>query len=122
MNRGKKTNVIERVQRAGKTYFIIRDFDALRALFGQLLGEVQRIKSEGDFEGARKLIETYGVNVDLELHREVLTRYEALGVAPYAGFINPEYRLVEQDGKIIDVEIAYPDDFLGQMMGYGEKR
>ena len=83
---------------------------------------VQRIKSEGDFEGARKLIETYGVNVDRRLHREVLTRYEALGVAPYAGFINPEYHLVEQDGKIIDVGITYPDDFLGQMMGYGEKR
>ena len=119
---GKEANVIEKVQRAGKTYFIIRDFDALRVLFGQLLGEVQRIKSEGDFEGARKLIETYGVNVDRRLHREVLTRYEALGVAPYAGFINPEYRLVEQDGKIIDVGITYPDDFLGQMMGYGEKR
>ena len=68
------------------------------------------------------MIETYGVNVDRRLHREVLTRYEALGVAPYAGFINPEYHLVEQDGKIIDVGITYPDDFLAQMMGYGEKR
>ena len=87
-----------------------------------MLGEVQRIKSEGDFEGARKLIETYGVNVDRRLHREVLTRYEALGVAPYAGFINPEYHLVEQDGKIIDVKIEYPTDFLAQMLEYGDNK
>lgn len=110
--------IIEKVQRAGKTYFIIRDFDALRVLFGQLLGEVQRIKSEGDFEGARKLIETYGVNVDRRLHREVLTRYEALGVAPYAGFINPEYRLGRTRWKKLSMsESLIPTNFLGQMMG-----
>lgn len=85
-----------------------------------MLAEVQRIKSEGDYEGARKLVETYGVKVDDRLHREVLRRYEALGVAPYAGFINPEYKPVEKDGKIVDVEISYPEDFLAQMMEYGE--
>lgn len=118
---GKGEQVIERVEKKGKTYFFIRDFQALRRLFGKLLAEVQRIKSEGDFEAARDLIETYGVNVDESLHQEVLNRYAALGVAPYAGFINPEYKPIMQDGKITDVEITYPDDFLEQMMKYGKK-
>lgn len=114
---GKKDGVIERVERDGKTYFIIRDYQALRNLFGKLLGEVQRIKSEGDYEAARNLIETYGVKVERRLHEEVLCRYQALGVAPYAGFLNPEYIPVEQEGKIVDVKITYPSDFLEQMMG-----
>ena len=118
--KGLERNVIEKKQREGKTYFVIRDYEALRQLFGQLLGEVQRIKSEGDYEAARNLIETYGVKVDSQLHREVLLRYEKLGVAPYAGFINPEYIPVEKDGKIVDVKISYPDDFLTQMLKYGE--
>lgn len=113
---GKKDGVIERVERNGKTYFIIRDYQALRNLFGKLLGEVQRIKSEGDYEAARSLIETYGVKVERRLHEEVLCRYQALGVAPYAGFLNPKYIPVEQDGKIVDVKITYPSDFLEQMM------
>lgn len=119
---GKGEQIIERVEREGKTYFFIRDFQALRRLFGKLLAEVQRIKSEGDFEAARDLIETYGVNVDESLHQEVLNRYAALGVAPYAGFINPEYKPIMQGGKITDVEITYPDDFLEQMMKYGESK
>lgn len=118
---GREDGVIERVVRDGKTFFVIHDFEALRGLFGQLLAEVQRIKSEGDYEGARRFIETYGVKVDARLHREVLERYEALGVAPYAGFINPEYMPVMKDGKIVDVEINYPEDFLTQMLEYGEK-
>lgn len=118
---GKEDGVIERVVRDGKTSFVIHDFKALRGLFGQLLAEVQRIKSEGDYEGARRFIETYGVKVDARLHQEVLGRYEALGVAPYAGFINPEYTPVMKDGKIVDVEISYPADFLTQMLEYGEK-
>ncbi len=117
---GLARGVIEKEQREGKTYFVIRDYEALRQLFGQLLGEVQRIKSEGDYETARNLIETYGVKVDPHLHREVLLRYEKLGVAPYAGFINPEYIPVEKDGKMVDVRINYPDDFLNQMLKYGE--
>lgn len=118
---GKKENVIEKTEREGKTYFVIHDFEALRGLFGKLLGEVQRIKSEGDYEAAKALIETYGVEIDRSLHQEVLTRYETLGVAPYAGFINPEYHPLWQDGKIVDVKISYPDDFLEQMMGYGRR-
>lgn len=114
---GKKNGVIERVVKEDKTYFIIRDYQALRRLFGKLLAEVQRIKSEGDYEAGRTLIETYGVKVERRLHEEVLCRYEALGVAPYAGFINPEYIPVEKDGKIVDVKISYPSDFLEQMMG-----
>lgn len=117
---GKKEGVIEKVVREGKTCFVIRDFEALRGLFGSLLAEVQRIKSEGDYEAARELVEKYGVKVDSRLHREVLRRYEALGVPPYAGFINPEYHLKQEGGKIVDVEITYPDDFLTQMLQYGE--
>ncbi len=117
--KGKEANVIERVNREGKTYFTIRDYEALRMLFGRLLVEVQRVKSEGDFEGARDLIENYGVRVDPVLHQEVLERYQKLNVAPYAGFVNPKYRLVEKEGSVVDVEIEYPTDFLTQMLEYG---
>lgn len=119
--KGKEERVIERIEREGKTYFGIRDYTALRGLFARLLAEVQRIKSEGDYGAARDLIENYGVKVDRKLHQEVLARYEALGVAPYAGFINPEYKPVQKDGKIVDIEISYPADFLEQMMKYGEE-
>ena len=119
---GKKEGVIERIVRDGKTYFVVRNYEALRQLFGELLAEVQRIKSEGDYLGARDLVETYGVKVDTNLHSEVLTRYEALGVAPYAGFINPVYQPIEKEGELIDVEITYPADFLQQMLEYGKNR
>lgn len=119
--KGLVDNVIERVTRRGKTYFQIHDFHRLRLLFGELLAEVQRVKSEGDFEGARNLVETYGVCVDTDLHQEVLARYERLHVAPYAGFINPSYRLVERDGRVVDVCVDYPADFLAQMLEYGEQ-
>lgn len=117
---GKAANVIERVVREGKTYFTIRDYAALRQLFGQLLAEIQRVKSEGDFAGARDLIEGYGVRIDPVLHEEVLERYRKLNVAPYAGFVNPEYKLVEKEGVIADVVVEYPADFLAQMLKYGE--
>lgn len=117
---GKAENVIERVVREGKTYFTIRDYAALRELFGRLLAEIQRVKSEGDFAGARDLIEGYGVRIDSVLHEEVLERYRKLNVAPYAGFVNPVYKLVEKEGKITDVVIEYPTDFLAQMLAYGE--
>lgn len=116
---GKSERVIEKVVREGKTYFRINDFEALRLLFGRLLAEVQRIKSEGDYAGAMHLVETYGVKVDRPLHDEVLERFQKLNVPPYAGFINPEYRLVECEGRITDVRIDYPDDFLAQMLDYG---
>lgn len=116
---GKERNVIERVVQENKTYFVIRDYEALRVLFGRLLAEVQRIKSEGDYTKARDLVEKYGVRIDTGLHREVLDRYEKLHIPPYAGFINPEYTLVEEGGKVTDVKIEYPGDFLEQMLAYG---
>lgn len=118
--KGRAQGIIERIGRSGKTYFMIHDYEGLRRLFGELLAEVQRIKSEGDFEASRTLIETYGVKVDSSLHREVLERYRKLGVAPYAGFINPVYKPVMNEGVIVDVEIEYPDDFLSQMLAYGK--
>lgn len=118
--KGRAQGIIERIGRNGKTYFMIHDYEGLRCLFGELLAEVQRIKSEGDFEAARALIETYGVKVDSSLHGEVLERYRKLGVAPYAGFINPVYKPVMNEGAIVDVKIEYPDDFLSQMLDYGK--
>lgn len=118
---GKEAKVIEKIREQGKTYFVIRDYEALRMLFGKLLAEVQRIKSEGDYPAARDLIETYGVKVEEELHREVLERYRKLNVPPYAGFINPVYTLVKAGGEITDVRIHYSDNFLEQMLKYGEE-
>ena len=110
---------VEMIQRDGKTYVQVNDYAALRDLFGQLLAEVQRVKSEGDFQGARQLIETYGVAVDPVLHKEVLARYKALNLAPYKGFINPEY-IVERDadGKITDIQVRYGEAYDHQMLRY----
>jgi dipeptidyl-peptidase-3 len=119
--KGQAENVIEKVVRDGKTYLIVHDFDKLRSLFGQLLAEVQRIKSEGDYAAGKKLIETYGVKVDAELHKEVLARYEKLNLAPYSGFVNPEYELVTKDGVIKDVKLNYVNDFSEQMLKYSEE-
>ncbi len=118
--KGKADNVIERVEKDGKTTFKINDYGKLRELFGQLLREVQRIKSQGDYAAGRALVETYGVKVDRKLHDEVLRRYAALQIAPYAGFINPRLVPVEKDGKIVDVKVEYPDNFVVQMLEYGE--
>lgn len=119
--KGKSENVIERKTRDGKTFFVINDYQKLRELFGQLLGEVQRIKSQGDYEAAKALVETYGVKVDKELHAEVLERNARLNRAPYAGFINPVLKPVrDAAGKITDVTVEYPDDFTQQMLYYGD--
>jgi dipeptidyl-peptidase-3 len=118
---GLEQNVIERVDEDGKTYFVIRDYEALRELFGRLLREIQRIKSQGDFEAGRDLVETYGVQVDPELHAQVLERFEKLGIAPYGGFINPKLVPVMEGDEIVDVEIEYPDDFTEQMLYYGQE-
>jgi len=118
--KGVDDNVIEKKIRDGKTYFVINDYEKLRELFGELLREVQRITSEGDFEAAKNFIENYGVKVDPDLHKEVLARYEKLNVAPYKGFINPKLVPVYEDDKIVDVKIEYPDDFTEQMMYYGK--
>ena len=119
--KGKAANVIEKKIRDGKTYFVVNDFEALRGLFGDLLAEVQRTKSEGDYEAGKALVETYAVNIDPELHKEVKERYAALGLKPYGGFINPEIVPVEIDGKIVDYQIVYNENYLDQMLQYGKK-
>jgi dipeptidyl-peptidase III len=117
---GKEDKVIEEFKKDGKTYFRINDYEKLRTLFGKLLKEIQRIKSEGDYEAGRNLVETYGVKVDRELHKEVLERYSRLNIAPYSGFINPLYTPVEENGEIKDITISYPDDYVKQMLEYSE--
>ncbi|MDR2882778.1 MAG: dipeptidyl peptidase 3 [Alistipes sp.] len=119
--RGRADNVIEKVVEGGKTYVVVNDFEKLRGLIGELLGEVQRIKSEGDFEAGRDFIEKYGVRVDPAIHAEVLERYGALGIAPYGGFVNPRYEPVRDpnSGEITDVRVTYDESYVDQMMRYG---
>ena len=119
--KGAADNVIEKKVRDGKTYFVVNDYVKLRALFAELLAEIQRIKSEGDYAAGKALIETYAVHIDPVLHKEVKERYDALGLKPYGGFINPEIRPVEKNGKVVDYEMVYTDDYLGQMLEYGHK-
>ncbi|TNF42766.1 MAG: dihydrofolate reductase [Bacteroidetes bacterium] len=119
--KGKPDNVIEVVKRDEKTYVRINDYQKLRGLFGEMLKEVQRIKSEGDFSAGKSMIETYGVRIDQALHGEILARYAKLNLAPYSGFVNPVMTPVtDRDGKITDVKIEYCTDYLGQMMEYGK--
>jgi dipeptidyl-peptidase-3 len=119
MERGKTDNVIVATQQNGRTSYDIRDYERLRELFGELLREVQRIKSQGDYPAAQALVENYGVKIDPGLHKEVLERAAKLDIAPYAGFINPElHPVVDAAGEITDIEIVYPDDFAGQMLAY----
>jgi len=120
--KGKAENVVETVKRDDKTYVRINDYMKLRTLFGEMLREVQRIKSEGDFEVGRRMIENYGVKIDQDLHKEILARYEKLNLAPYSGFVNPIMTAVtDAQGNITDVKIEYCSDYLGQMMEYGKK-
>lgn len=116
---GKKDNVVTFVKKKNKTYVQVNDYDKLRTLFGQLLREIQRIKSEGDYNAGKALVETYGVNVDPVLHAEVLERFSKLGIKPYKGFIQPRLVPVMQGGNITDVKVEYPDNFYQQMMEYG---
>jgi dipeptidyl-peptidase-3 len=115
---GLEENVIERVVRDGKTFFVINDYEKLRVIFGRLLQEIQRIKSEGDFEAARDLVENYGTQVDEELHAEVLERYATLDVAPYSGFVNPRIAADDENGVVSNVRVEYPNDFMSQMLEY----
>ncbi len=118
--KGAAENVVEMFKRDGKTYVRINDYAKLRGLFGELLAEMQRIKSEGDYEAGKRIVEAYGIKVDPELHREVLERYAALELAPYGGFVNPQLELkTDAQGKVTDVTVSYPDDFKAQMLGYG---
>ena len=120
--KGAEDKVISRKKRDGKTYFVINDYVKLRALFAELLAEIQRIKSEGDYEAGKNLIETYAVNIDPELHKEVKARYEALNLKPYGGFVNPDIQpVMSEDGQVSDYVPVYTDDYLGQMMLYGKK-
>jgi dipeptidyl-peptidase-3 len=118
---GRENNVIEKVVENGNTYFVINDYDKLRELFGQLLREVQRIKSQGDFEAAKNLIENYGVQADQDMMAEVKKRYEKMNAAPYSGFIQPRLYTVIEGDSIADVHIEYPEDFLEQMLYYGRE-
>ena len=120
--KGAADNVVERIKKDGKTYFNINDYEKLRELFGQLLREIQRIKSEGDYEAGKNLVENYGVIVEQELHKEVLDRVAPLNIAPYRGFVNPVLVPVEdENGEIIDVKIENNQSFVEQMLYYGEK-
>ena len=118
--KGKENNVIEWVENNGKKYIVVNDFDALRTLFGQMLYEVQRIKSEGDYEAGKQLVEQYGVTIEPELHKQVRERYYALGIEPYGGFVNPEYTLVEKDGEVVDVVVSYPANYVEQHLHYSK--
>ena len=117
--KGQKDNVIEKKTRDGKTYFVINDYPALRNLFAELLAEIQRIKSEGDYEAGKNLVETYAVNIDPQLHKEVLERYAKLNLKPYGGFVNPDIVPVVKDGKVVDYTLEYTDSFLAQQLKYG---
>ncbi len=119
--KGKKDNVIEKVTRDGKTYFKINDYNKLRTIFGELLREIQRIKSEGDYKAATALVEGYGVKVDPVLHKEVKERFAKLNIAPYKGFIQPRLVAVMDGDKITDVKVEYPTSFEQQMLGFGRE-
>ena len=118
--KGAKENVIEKKVEGGKTYFVVNDYNKLRVLFGELLKEIQRIKSQGDYKAGHDLIEYYGVKIDPALHTEILERYSKLNIAPYQGFIQPKLVPVMEGDKVIDVKIEYPENFTKQMLEYGK--
>jgi dipeptidyl-peptidase-3 len=118
--KGLEQNVIEVLKKDGKTYCKINEYNLLRQLFGVLLAEVQRIKSEGDYEAGKQLVETYGIKIDAELHKEVKDRFERLKIAPYGGFVNPDFELLKENGEIKDVRLSYPESYTAQMLNYSE--
>jgi dipeptidyl-peptidase-3 len=120
LEKGKADKSIEMVKRDGKTYIVINDYTKVRRHFGELLREIQRIKSEGDYNAGKNLVENYGVKVDPELHKEVLARYEPLHVAPYMGFIQPKLTAVMDGDNITDVKVSYPESFIQQHLEYGK--
>lgn len=117
---GFKKNIIEKKRRDGKTFFVINNHDELREIFGKLLHEVQRIKSEGDFRAAKYLIEKYGVKVDRKLHQEALQRWKSLGIPKFSGFMNPVLQPIKKNGKILDISMHYPENFSDQMLFYAK--
>ena len=119
--KGAADKVVELVKKDGKTYVVVNDYEKLRALFGKLLSEIQRIKSTGDYQGAHDLVENYAVKVDPALHAEVLERYKKLNLAPYKGFVNPKYEaVVDAAGKITDVKVTYDEGYAEQMLRYSK--
>jgi dipeptidyl-peptidase-3 len=118
--KGKKDNVVALIKKDNKTYVQVNDYNKLRELFGQLLREIQRIKSEGDYKAGKALVEGYGVKVDPVLHKEILERYAKLNLKPYKGFIQPKLVPVMNGDEITDVKVEYPDNFFIQMMNYGK--
>ncbi|MBO4805253.1 MAG: dihydrofolate reductase [Paludibacteraceae bacterium] len=122
LEKGAPEKVVELKKRDGKTFVVINDYEKMRNLVGQLLAEIQRIKSEGDFEGAKNLVETYGVKVDEALHKEVKERYAKLKLAPYKGFVNPVYEpVVNAAGEITDIKVRYDEGYIEQMLRYGKE-
>jgi dipeptidyl-peptidase-3 len=119
LEKGKNDGVVELKKKDGKTFVVVNDYVKLRSLFGDLLAEIQRIKSTGDLKAAREIVENYAVKVNPELHKEVLARYEKLNIAPYKGFVNPVYELVKDDaGKISDVKVTYKENYVEQNLRY----
>jgi dipeptidyl-peptidase-3 len=119
LEKSKNDGVVELKKKDGKTFVVVNDYVKLRSLFGDLLAEIQRIKSTGDLKAAREIVENYAVKVNPELHKEVLARYEKLNIAPYKGFVNPVYELVKDDaGKISDVKVTYKENYVEQNLRY----
>ena len=117
--KGAADKVVELVKKDGKTYVVINDYEKVRELFGELLAEIQRIKSTGDYDAARELVESYAVKVDPALHAEVLERYKKLNLAPYKGFVNPKYELVtDENGTVTDLTVSYDEGYVEQMLRY----
>ena len=120
--KGAADNVVELRKKEGKTYVVVNDYEKLRALFGQLLSEIQRIKSTGDLQAAEALVEAYAVKVDPTLHAEILERYQKLNLAPYKGFVNPKYEAVtDADGNLVDVKVSYDEGYAEQMLRYSKE-
>ena len=119
--KGAADKVVEMVKKDGKTYVVVNDYEKLRELFGELLSEIQRIKSTGDYQAAHDIVENYAVKVDPTLHAEILERYKKLNLAPYKGFVNPKYEAVtDADGKITDVKVTYDEGYAEQMLRYSK--
>ena len=122
LEKGAADNVVELIKRDGKTFVVINDYQKLRALFGQLLAEIQRIKSTGDFEAGKYLVEKYAVKVNQDIHTEVLSRYKTLNLAPYRGFVNPVYTLfTDANGKVTDVKLEYNEGYAEQHLRYSKE-
>ena len=122
LEKGKEDQVVELVQRDGKTFVVVNDYEKMRGLIGQLLAEIQRIKSEGDYEAGKNMIENYGVKVNPELHKEILDRYAKLNLAPWRGFVNPTYTAIyDANGNITDVTVSFNEGYAEQMLRYSKE-